>query len=362
MRDRLLLHEEPRLPEARDHVKPCGVAVGAGEHARRGRHAPCLVDDGEHGQPVSLADLEVGRVVARRDLQRAGAERRIYGLVRDDGHAPLRDRDEDVLADVALPALVVGVHGDGDVGHDRLGACGRDDQVGRARGGAGGPRVLHVGERVRPLDVLRLEVGVRRLAGEAPVDDAIRAVEVALLVEPDEVRAHGALLRRLHREVRPRPVERAAEHPELTLDARPVVVHPLPHLGEELLARKAALLGQALLRELFLDDDLGDDPGVVGPRHVEGRLAAHAVPARHEVLIAAERQRVPEVQIACDVRERQHHHERTHARRILLRRREEAGALPPLVEVALDDGRVPVLARVAESTSRSVGRHRAPPS
>ena len=62
------------------------------------------------------ADLEVLRVVARGDLERAGAEVGLDALVGDDRHAPLDERHDRLLADQVAVALVVGVHGDRDVG------------------------------------------------------------------------------------------------------------------------------------------------------------------------------------------------------------------------------------------------------
>ena len=139
------------------------------------------------------------------------------------------------------------------------------------------------------------------------MDDAVRAEEMTLLVEADEVDAHPPLHVRIHREVHARPVEAASEHPELPVDARLVVAHPLPHLGEELLAPQTLLVH--LFRELFLDDDLRDDPGVVRAGQVERGFALHAMPARHEVLVATEPQGVAHVQVTGHVRQRQHHHE-----------------------------------------------------
>ena len=156
---------------------------------------------------MTLADLEVGLVVTGRDLERAGPEARVDRLVGDDPDSSLDARDQHLLAHERLPALVLGMHSDGDVGHDRLGARRRDDHRARSRRHRIGPRVLHVIERVGALDVIHLEVGVGRLVLEAPVHDPVGAVEVTLLVQPDEMRPDRTLLRRLHREVRPRPVE-----------------------------------------------------------------------------------------------------------------------------------------------------------
>ena len=203
MRDRLLLHEEALVPEELHHHLTRGLAVRAGERSGGGRHHPALVDDREHRETVALTDLEVGRIVAWGDLERTCAECRIDGAVGDDLHAPLHPRHEDVLADHRLPPGVVGMDGHRDVRDDRLGARRRNDHVRRAGRHPVRPRIAHVVERVCALDVLDLEVGIGRLAFRTPVDDAVRAIEMLVLVEADEVCSHRALLRRLHREVRP---------------------------------------------------------------------------------------------------------------------------------------------------------------
>ena len=317
---------------------------------------------------MALPDLEVGRVVPGRHLQRPGAELAVDRGVADDLHLPVDDRDEHLFPDDRFPARIVGMHGDRGVGHDRLGPRGRDHEVRRPGRHRLGPRVAHVAQLVGAHDVERLEIRVRRLAGEAPVHDPVGTVQVALPVHADEVDPHAALHVRIHREVHPRPIEAAAEHPELLVDARLVVVHPAPHLGEELLAGEAERRGLgpvlapgAFLRELLLDQDLGDDPGVVRSGEPQRRLAAHAVPAGHEVLVAAEPEGMAEVQVAGHVREREHHHERLLAGR-LRARREEARRLPPVVEERLDGARVEVLAAVLQDRLRCLLRcHARPP-
>ncbi len=79
-------------------------------------------------------------------------------------------------------ALVVRVHGDGDVGQDRRRPRGRDRDV----AGAVDERVADRRERVVDLDVDELEVGERGLVERAPVDDPVGPVDPALAVEVDE--------------------------------------------------------------------------------------------------------------------------------------------------------------------------------
>ena len=91
----------------------------------------------DRGEAVTLADLEVGRVVGRRDLDSAGAEGPVDRLVGDDRHVPVHERDADPPADEGRVALVVGVHRDARVAEDRLGPRRRDGDRRVGQGQAG---------------------------------------------------------------------------------------------------------------------------------------------------------------------------------------------------------------------------------
>ena len=89
-------------------------------------HPPVRADDHRLGEPVRAADLEVDRVVARRDLERAGAELGLDALVGDDRDGALDERHDGLLAHELPVALVVGMHRNADVPEDRRGPHGRD--------------------------------------------------------------------------------------------------------------------------------------------------------------------------------------------------------------------------------------------
>ena len=237
--------------------------------------------DDRLGQPVVAADLEVERIVAGRDLERAGAELAVDPLVRDDRHAPLDVRDDHLAADRVAVARVVRVHRDGDVGEDRRRPHGRDRDAVAAV--AVRERVADREERVVHLLVHDLEVGDRRLVERAPVDDAVRAVDPAAIPEPDEERHHRADVVVVHREPLARVVERAAEAAVLAHDRAAGLLEPLPRALDERLAPEV-LSREALLRELLLDDVLRRDAGVVVARLPERVEAAHPVPADEDVL------------------------------------------------------------------------------
>ena len=167
---------------------------------------------------MRAADLEVCRVVARRHLERTGAELGLDALVRDHRHAALDEGDDDLLADQAGVALVLGMHGDGDVGEDRRRAHGRDRHV----AGAVGQRIANVDELVVHLHVVELEVRERAQVERAPVDDPVVAVEPAALPQMDEELQHRADVAVVHREALAAIVHRRAHAPELRHDRPPV--------------------------------------------------------------------------------------------------------------------------------------------
>ncbi len=123
------------------HVGP--QALAALEAVQAGVWAGVLVHRGvgvEHvddRQAVPLADLVVGRVVAGRDLERAGAELPIDVGVMDHRDRAVEDRHQAGLADQMPVALVVRVHGHGGVAQDGLRARRRhrDELVASRRSG-----------------------------------------------------------------------------------------------------------------------------------------------------------------------------------------------------------------------------------
>src|SRR5262249_39464979 len=128
-----------------------------------------------------------------------------------------------------------------------------------------------------------LEVRHRRAATRTPVHDVAAPVDQARLVHRHEGVAYGPREVRVHREPLARPVERAPEALQLRLDRVLGLALPGPDALDELLAAER-LAVDAFLRELALDDHLGRDPGVVGPRHPEDAVAQHALPPGQHVL------------------------------------------------------------------------------
>ena len=267
----------------------------AGKVARCRVHAAVEADHRRLGQTVAPADLEVDGIVAGRDLEGAGAELRLDRLVGDDGDAPPDHRHDNLLADELREARIVRVHRDGHVGEDRRRAHGGDGKV----AGAVGERIADVRERVVDVLVEHLEVGDRRPALPAPVDDAVVAVDEAPLVQVDEELEHGPRVALVHREALARVVERRAERAELAHDRLAGLLQPGPDLLDEGVAAEL-VPGQAAAAQVLLDDGLRGDARMVVAGLPERVEAAHPVPANEDVLDRPV-ERVPHVQRARDV-------------------------------------------------------------
>ena len=105
----LALLELPALGSPLEHAQAGLLLRQPGSSPAASFISPSWPDHGQLREPVVAADLEVDRVVTRRDLERAGAELGLHPLVRDHRHAPLDEGDDDLLADEVAVALVVGM-------------------------------------------------------------------------------------------------------------------------------------------------------------------------------------------------------------------------------------------------------------
>ena len=351
---------------ARLEAVDAGVAPGVLVERAVGR------EDVDRLEPVPLADLEVDRVVAGRHLERAGPRLDLDRLVGDDRDRAVRGRLEHHAPDQVTPALVLGMHGHGGVGRDRLRPRRRDHDVVawrrgglrplpltptlslRGRGGRiavltyGG--VADVPERGLDVAILDLEVGEGGLADGVPVDHPLAAEDQAILVEVHEGLANRALARLVERERLAVPVRRCAEPAVLLGDPRARRVDEVPDTLEEGLAADV-VAAHALLVELALDERIDGDRGVVDAGHPDGVVAEHAMPADQGVLDGGG-EGVAHVQLAGEVGRRHDHGEGA----IAALRLEEAALFPAVVDALLDLGGVVGAAHLLAGAV--VARHR----
>ena len=294
MRVVLDLLEGAERAQVRDHALGGLLDLEPGVRAAGLGDAAVLADGLDGLEAVGAADVEVGEVVRRRDLEGAGAEGGVDALVGHDLELAPEQRQDGRLADDVLVPLVVGVHGHGRVAEHRL-----RPRRGDGDAAAAGHVVADVVERAGHVPVRHLEVADRRAAARAPVHEVAVLVDVALLVEGDEDLGHGADVALVEGEALALEVAGAADALELLDDGAAVLPAPLPHAAHELLAPQV-LLGEALRAQHLLDHVLRGDAGVVGADQPAGVLAEHAVVAREHVLDGVV-ERVAHVQHAGDV-------------------------------------------------------------
>ncbi|MDQ1094644.1 hypothetical protein QE400_004057 [Xanthomonas sacchari] len=301
----------------------------------------------DHRQAMPHADLVVVEVVRRGHLDHAGAERAVHVVVADHRHAAAGQRQGHRLADQVRVARILRVHHHRGIAEQGLRAGGGDHQVvaGLAQGlvavgvvldvFVAGAVVELVGDRPQEavfLDVLHFQVGDRGLQHRVPVDQALAAVDQALLVPAHERLDYRRRRLRVHGEGAARPVGRGAEAAHLPLDGVAGMLLPLPDLGDEAVAaQRIAGLALAFQGQVARHHHLGGDAGMVAadlPQRVE---AAHAVVAHqriHQRLLEG----VAHVQRAGHVRRRQQHR----VRRALPGRREVTGRFPLRVQARFE--------------------------
>ena len=287
----------------------------------------------EFYEAVPPADLEIVRVVGRRDFDEPGPEIRIDEFIRHDRDPTPGEWQLDFTAD-QMGILPVGrMHGHGRVTQHRLRTCGgnRDPAPGLI-----GQRVSDMPQLSLYLLVLRLFVGQRRMAPGAPVDDVVAPIDQPFFVQPDEHFPHCPRQTRVESESGAVPIARAADRLELLDDRASVRVHPFPHALHERLSSEV-LPRESFLLELALHDVLGRDPGVIRARYPHRVPALHSLESDEDVLDRVV-QPVTHMQGSRDIRRRDRDHVRIF--RIGCLDMERASIEPPFIQRRFDPRRV----------------------
>jgi hypothetical protein len=292
----LLLHHQPQLPEPLQHPLPGLVAVQPAElFGNLVAQGGVGVQDVAARKSRPFRDLEVGSIVGRRDLYRAGAELAIDGLVGHDREVPAVEGMAHAPPDERTIPIVSRMHGHAGISEHRLDPRGCNVDVARAVR-------EHVPERHQlALDVFVLDLGIRERGpvGRTPVDDPLSPIDQPFLVHPNEGHPHGPGELLVHGESQPVPVERVAEGLHLIEDPPAVLVLPAPHTLDELLPAEFPRV-DPLAAKLALHHDLGPDPRVVGPRKPQGLESLHPAAPDHHVLEGL-LERVADVKSSRDV-------------------------------------------------------------
>ena len=259
-------------------------------------------EDLDAREAVAFADRIVVEVVRRRDLDAAGAERRVDIGIGNHRDGAIAQRQLQLAADQMPIPFIVGIHGNRNVAQHGFRAGGRHHQAAHAVDRTFGERIQDVPEAAVLFLALDFEIGDCRAQHRIPVDQSLAAINQALPVQSHEgVGDHRRQLR-IHGEVLALPVARVAQPSHLAGDGRAGRAFPFPDLVDERLAAQVTS-DDALGLELSLDHDLRGDAGVIGAGDPDGVEAAHPVIAGervHDGLV----ERVPHVQGAGDIRRR----------------------------------------------------------
>ena len=250
------------------------VAVHAGELAVALDDHRVLVEDIDLRQVVSLTHGVIVGVVGRSNLNEAGAKVGVDVPILKDGDLAVNDGELDGLTHKG--GLLGVLRGDSDarVAEHGLGARGGDDDVILAVDRFG-QRVAQVPQVALLVLVLGLVVRDGGGAVGAPVNDALAAIDQAVVVPVAEDLAHGLRVVLVHGKALVVEVDGAAHALDLLDDDAAVLVSPVPAGVDKLIATNLQA-ANALTLELLIDLGLRGDTGVVGAEHPARGLAAHA--------------------------------------------------------------------------------------
>ena len=195
-------------------------------------HVAVKSDDVYDFQLVPLADLEIYQIVARRYLQCSSAEVPADGVVADNGDASAHDGERGPAAQQMLVAGVFGIYGYSCVAQHGLRAGGGYSYM---RPGVLFQRVSDVIKGAVLLLVVHFQVGEGGCAPRTPVDDALVAVNEALVVQVYKRSTYGLDRSGVQGELVAGLVGRDAQAPGLFVDDAAVFPDVLPDQLHELL-------------------------------------------------------------------------------------------------------------------------------
>ena len=266
--------EQVVLLEPLDDGLAALVAVHTGELAVALDDHRVLVEDVDLRQVMSLTHGVVVGVVGWGDLNEAGTEVGVNVPILKNGDLAVDDGELDGLTHEGGLLGILRRDGNARVTEHGLGARGGDDDVVLAVDRLG-QRVAQVPQVALLVLVLGLVVRDGGSAVGAPVDDALAAVDQAVVVPVAEDLAHGLGVVLVHGKALVVEVDGAAHALDLLDDDAAVLVGPVPTGVDKLVATNFQA-ANALALELLVDLGLRSDTGVVGAQHPARGLAAHA--------------------------------------------------------------------------------------
>ena len=222
---------------------------------------------------MTLPDLEVIRVMGRRNLYTSGPEFRVHIRIRDHRDLPVRTREDQHFSDDVPVPLILRIHG-----HRRIPEHGfrpgRSDLYKPPLLAV--HRVVDMPEEAVLIDMLHLGIRDRGLAHRAPVYDPAALIDQALLVELHEHIHYRVRAPLVHRKALAAPVGRRSHPLELVNDPAAVFLFPLPAFLKKALSSEVVLFDSLFLQVLD-NPDLGRDRRMVRSRLPQGLIPQHSL-------------------------------------------------------------------------------------
>ena len=304
-------------------LEPVHAFVGPGFPV----HCAVQVHGGNDGQAMSLAHLEVHRIVSGCNLQRPSAESGVNCLIADNREGAIQHRKEHPLSAEVAVSFVIGIHRYCRIAQQGLRACGGHSYVAYAFL-KGIPDVVEEGLL---LNVLHLQVRQGRGTPRTPVDYPLSPVYESLVEQVGEGGADRSAGAFVQRKPTPAPVAGSSQALLLLVYGVAVQVDPLPNTLQELLPSQL-LPGDPLLGQRTLHDHLCRYACVVGSGEPQRRVSLHPAPPGHYVFHSSH-QSVAQMQLSRHVGWR-HDDDEGFFGRVYLRR-EKSPVRPELVETLL---------------------------
>ena len=254
----------------------------------------------QHGQPAAHANLEIVRVMRRGDLHRAGAEFHLHIFIRHDGDLPPHHGDDHRFAHDVRIAFIRRVHGNCCIAQNGFRArCRHGDGIGFV-----GRIVTHMPKMAVLLLVFHLGIRKGCLTRGAPVDDAVAPVDEPLVVKLHKHLRDSFVAARIHGEAFAFPIARGAELFQLLHDASAVNAFPFPCALQKCFPANVALV-DALLRHLLHNLHFRGNGSMIGSGEPKRLVSRHALVTDQHILQRFIK-RMPHVELARDVRRRDH--------------------------------------------------------
>ena len=270
------------------HLAHIGLSIEHVEHIAR-------------GNLCAFANVEIVEIMARCDFHSAAAKLWIGMFIGHNRHFAARNRQDDMLADNAFIALIIGMDGNRHIGEHGFGAGCRNLDVITAisQSNAICQRIFEAPETALFVARFNLKVANCRFQLGVPIDQPFVAIDEVIIVQIDKGLGHRLRKMRVHGKLLAAPIHRAAQTAQLRGDRAAACLFPFPDLVDEVIA---LIFAAAITRRLHLalDHHLGRNAGMVCAHDPQSVFAAQSLVTHNDVLQRVV-ERMADMQAACDI-------------------------------------------------------------